>query len=169
MNWALLLSLSKLACLWSRQIVRQWFVYITWIQLSSGEFLGWSVTRVSPSNYCTEHTLLCAVWHQNHSWLSNHVFSKRKERQILVDQLLVYACRRVNEEYIPVTSGDTSVLCWASTLPSSSFTRCQLNNCKCCTLNSTVDLVRLLAPVRPRSTGISPHVLCCRSCLWLLG
>lgn len=68
--------------------------------------------------------------------LSNHVFSERKERKILLDQLLVHACRRVNEKYSPVASGDTSVLCWGSiTLTSSALTRCQLNDCKCCILN----------------------------------
>lgn len=51
----------------------------------------------------------------------------------------------------------------------SRLTRWQLKDCKCCILKSGVNLAALLSPVRPRSSGISPHVLCCRSCLWLLG
>lgn len=33
--------------------------------------------------------------------LSNHVISERNEERKLLDQLLVHACRSINEEYIP--------------------------------------------------------------------
>lgn len=42
--------------------------------------------------------------------LSNHVFSERNERRILLDQLLVHACRSINEEYIAITSEALSTL-----------------------------------------------------------
>lgn len=89
--------------------------------------------------------------------LSNHVFSERKREENTSRPIISPCLQEVNEEYSPAASGDTSVLCWASvTLTSSALTRYQLSDCKCCILNRAVDLAGLLAPVRPRSTGVSP-------------
>lgn len=145
--------------------------YMTQIQLSSGGCLDWSVTQVSLSKCCTGHMVLCAVWHQNNSCAIKQPCNFWKKWQKNASRPIINPCLQEHKWGIHSYLFGSTQCSAEHPLPlwSLSLTRWQLKDCKCCILNSAVNLAGLLSPVRPRSSGISPHVLCCRSCLWLLG